>query len=475
MGKFNEYDQYDAMGLAALVSKGEVSAGELLEEAIERTETVNPQINAVVLKHYDEAKEAIAKGLPQGAFQGVPFLLKDLEMPMQGTETTSGSAFFKGSVAAKDSTLVARYKQSGLVIFGKTNSPELGLNPVTEPISHGPTRNPWDLERTPGGSSGGAGAAVAAGILPVASASDGGGSIRIPASCTGLFGLKPTRGRTPVGPDISEAWAGQAIPHVISRSVRDSAALLDATAGDEFGIPYSAPCYSGSFEQAASSSPGKLRVAVARDKWGMGSYSVETLTAVERSAKLLADLGHEVEYAEPGLDMDALMQATFTIIATNTAIIIKNREQQLGRKVTAGEIEPGTQLMLDFAAQFTAEDYARAVACNQQAGKIMGDFHQQYDIVLSSTLSQEPVPIGYMEQEQLDDIPQLLRFMGDTALFNQTGQPSMSVPLHWSENNLPVGSMFTAAFGNDALLISLAAQLEQASPWWDRRAPLYAK
>ena len=230
MGGFSDYEDYDGLGLAELVRSGEVEALELLEEAIDRTERVNPTINSVVHKHYDEARSAIVAGLPEGPFTGVPFLLKDLYMMMKGTLTTNGSAMYRGQLANFDSTLVQRYQQAGLVTFGKTNSPEWGLMPVTEPTLYGPSRNPWNPERTPGGSSGGAGAAVAAGILPLANASDGGGSIRIPASCCGLVGLKPTRGRTPFGPVKTEGWAGQSISHVVSRSVRDSAAMLDATA-----------------------------------------------------------------------------------------------------------------------------------------------------------------------------------------------------------------------------------------------------
>lgn len=271
MSGFEEYREYDGLGLAELVRGGEVSAGELLEAAIARTEAVNGELNAVVHKHYEEAHAAIEQGLPEGPFRGVPFLLKDLYAALKGTITSNGSAMFGQQPAQADTTLVARYRQAGLVIFGKTNSPELGLMPVTEPKRHGPSRNPWDTQRTPGGSSGGASSAVAAGIVPLAHASDGGGSIRIPASCAGLVGLKPSRGRTPSGPLKAEGWGGQSISHVVSHTVRDTAAMLDATAGSEVGEAYAAPAHTGSFLDCVSSAPGSLRIAVSREN-GAGEH-----------------------------------------------------------------------------------------------------------------------------------------------------------------------------------------------------------
>lgn len=475
MSGFKEYDQYDALGLAELVKNNEVSAMELLEEAIDRTDKVNGEINAVVYKHYDEAKSSINSGLPDGPFKGVPFLLKDLHLLLTGTTTSYGSSFFKDQVADHDSTLVERYKQAGLVIFGKTNSPELGLMPVTEPRLFGPTRNPWNLERTPGGSSGGAAAAVASGILPMANASDGGGSIRIPASCTGLVGLKPTRGRTPMGPDRGEGWAGQSISHAVTRSVRDSAALLDATTGGETGNPYEPPHHEGTFLREVNREPGPLRIAYSMNKWGPGQFQPEVTSGIEEIVQLLVDLGHQVEEAEPEYDREACGRAGMVIIAANTALALKLRSEQLDREVTDQDIEPATRFFMTMAEQITAVDYARAVLANHQAGHALGRFHQQYDVILAPTLSREPVPIGFMQQQVEDgDLNPVGQFMGDTALFNQTGQPAISLPLCWSENNLPVGMMFAAAFGNDALLFRLAGQLEQARPWWDRRAPVHA-
>ncbi len=471
MSGFKEYDQYDALGLAALVRNGELSATELLEEAINRTEKVNPQINAVVQKHYDDAAVSIKAGLPDGPFKGVPFLLKDLGMLLTGTVTSMGSGMFRDFVPQFNSTLVNRYVESGVVIFGKTNSPEFGALPVTEPKLFGPTRNPWNLDRTPGGSSGGASAAVAAGILPMANASDGGGSIRIPASCAGLVGLKPTRGRTPAGPIGGEGWAGQSISHVVSKTVRDSATMLDATTGPEPGNPYEPPHFSGKFADEVGKDPGKLRVALFTQKIGSGEFTDEVKSALAATATLMGDLGHEVVEAAPDYDAMALDHAIMVIVAANTSSMVKQREHVLGRKATEDDIEPFTRALMDMAGNFSAEDYARAVQVNQGTGRILGRFHEQYDVILAPTLSMPPVPIGFMDEDPATGLPQ---FMGNTGLFNQTGQPSISLPLCFSSDKLPIGMMFSAAFGNDALLIRLASQLEAAYPWKDHRPPVYS-
>ncbi|MEM1110333.1 MAG: amidase [Pseudomonadota bacterium] len=476
MGGFSDYDQYDGLGLAELVRRGDTSPSELLEEAIERTERVNGTLNAVTLKHYDEARAAIEAGLPEGPFTGVPFLLKDLHLLMQGTETTSGSGMWRGELADYDSTLVSRYKAAGLVTFGKTNSPELGLMPVTEPTRHGPSRNPWDPDRTPGGSSGGASAAVAAGIVPMANASDGGGSIRIPASCTGLVGLKPSRGRTPFGPVKGEGWAGQSISHVVSRSVRDSAAILDATTGPEAGDPYAAPHFDGTFLDEVGREPGHLRIAVSPEKWGAGDFHPEVREALDRTVQSLTDLGHHVEEAQPACDWDAVGEALFTIVSTNTALSARLRAEELGCSVAELDMEDTTREMIATAAGVDGATYCRAVLNNQAAGRALGRFYQSYDLILGPTLSSEPVPVGHLTEAADPDqyMQRLLAFMGDTGLFNQTGLPSISLPLQWSTAGLPIGMMFSAAFGEDALLLRLAGQLEKADPWFDRRAPIYA-
>ncbi len=475
MAAFAEYDDYDGLGLARLVREGQVSPAELLEEAIARTERVNGELNAVVHTFYDLARAAVADGLPPGPFHGVPFLLKDLHLHMVGTTLSNGSAAWRDAVSDFDSTLVSRYRDAGLAIFGRTNSPELGLNPVTEPREFGPSRNPWDTACTPGGSSGGAAAAVAAGVVPMAHASDGGGSIRIPASCCGLVGLKPSRGRIPTGPLRGEGWAGQSTSHIVSRSVRDSAAMLDATGALESGSPYAAPHNQGTFQDAVGAPPSPLRIAFSREKWGRGDYDPEVVDAIERTASLLSDLGHHVEEARPEFDGEAMGANMFTIITVNTALVLRERAAQCGCALDKLPMEDGTRFTAETGAAVSGPDYAAAINTNHELGRIFGRFHEQYDVHMTSTLSRPPVPVGFImdapEQEYAD---RLFSFFGDTGIFNQTGQPSLSLPLQWSADGLPMGMMFTAAYGNDALLLRLAGQLEAAAPWRDRRPPLHA-
>ena len=475
MSGFAEYDNFDGLGLSELVRNGDISPVELLDEAIDRTERINGELNAVVYTLYEEARSAVASGLPQGPFCGVPFLLKDLHLLMNGTITSNGSAMWRGVIAQHDSTLVTRYQEAGLVIFGKTNSPELGLQPVTEPRAFGPARNPWNIDKTPGGSSGGAASAVAAGILPVAHASDGGGSIRIPASCCGLVGLKPSRGRIPIGPDKAEGWAGQSTSHVVSRSVRDTAAMLDATAGPEIGEPYSAPVHNHCFMDATLMEPGGLRIAFSREKWGQGNYQDESIAGLDQTVALLEDLGHRVVETRPEFDAEAAGSAMFTIICVNTALAIRQRAQEVGCGVDELDMEDGTRLTMAMGNAITAADYAQAIQTNQTVGRLMGQFHLQHDILLAPTLSSPPAEVGYISEAAPEEYgSRLFSFMGDTGIYNQTGQPSMSLPLHWNAQGLPMGMMFSAAYGNDALLLQLASQLEKAKPWWDKRAPLHA-
>tara|TARA_B110000014_G_scaffold263155_1_gene259012 strand:+ start:158 stop:1588 length:1431 start_codon:yes stop_codon:yes gene_type:complete len=472
---FKEYDKYDGIGLASLVKSKEVSPEDLLNEAIERNENINPQTNAVVHKLYDEARKSIAKGLPDGPFKGVPFLLKDLHLMLTGTALTNGSNFFKENIADHNSTLVERYLNAGLVIFGKTNTPEFGLTVTTEPSLYGPTRNPWNLDYSSGGSSGGASSAVASGVLPMANASDGGGSIRIPASCCGLIGLKPSRARTPFGPDRGEGWAGQSISHCVSRTVRDSAALLDATSGPAPGDPYSVPHNKKTFLSSCSNYPKKLKIALSlpEDK----EIDSEVIHAIKNTAQLCQELGHDVELASPDLDAEVLGNAVGTIISANVALTLDMRAQQLGRSLKEGDVEHITYRMYENGKKATADQYAHATLLNHQAGRTLGNFMENYDVILSPVLNKPPVRIGEIDMSSKDVstyINNLLSYSGFTGLYNQTGQPSISVPLNWSNLDLPIGSMFSAKFGDDALLLSLASQLEVARPWKDKRPPVYA-
>tara|TARA_Y100000590_G_scaffold136961_1_gene156770 strand:- start:32213 stop:33643 length:1431 start_codon:yes stop_codon:yes gene_type:complete len=473
---FKEYDNFDALGLAELVKKKEVSAEELLEEAIQRTEKVDGQINAVVLKHYDEAKAMIERGLPEGTFTGVPYLLKDLHVLLTGTKTTYGSKFFKDYVADHNSTLVDRYLEAGLVIFGKTNSPEFGLTVTTEPELYGPTRNPWNLDHSAGGSSGGAASAVASGILPMANASDGGGSIRIPASCCGLVGLKPTRARTPMGPDRGEGWAGQSISHCVSKTVRDSAALLDATTGFSPGDPYAPTEPSDSFLAATNRDPGKLKIALHLPTDSI-QIDDDVVTSIKNTAKLCEDLGHHIEEASPEADNEALSEAIGIIISANVSLALEQRAEALGTEVTPDVVENITYRMYENGKTFSADQYAKATLINHQAGRVLGNFMENYDLILSPVLNKPPVKIGEIDMSSPDIatyIERLSSYSGFTAIYNQTGQPSISVPLGFSKNELPIGSMFTAKFGNDELLISVASQLETASPWAAKKPPIYS-
>ncbi|BFM17364.1 amidase family protein [Maricurvus nonylphenolicus] len=469
------YNSYDALGLAGLVESGEVSPAELLEEAIIRTEYVNGELNAVTATYYEQARKAAQSRLPQGPFRGVPFLIKDAEVLMKDHVTTTGSASWEGDVADHDSTLVQRYKNAGVVIFGRTNCPELALKPVTEPEAYGPTRNPWNLERTPGGSSGGAAAAVAAGIVPVAHATDGGGSIRMPSSCCGLVGLKPSRGRIPHGPDHMESWGGQSTGHVISRSVRDSAAMLDATAGADVGDSYAAPEIRGTFLDAVYRSPGQLKIAISREKWGPGDYSPEVLEGLEKTISLLEDMGHIVEEARPDINGELASAAGFTVISVSAALALKQRARQLGCEVDALPMEAGTRSLLEFGRSISSLDYAEAIQTNHGLARSIGQFMQRYDLILAPTMATPPVPIGYLNAESDSEYTRrLVGFMGDTTFFNQTGQPSISLPLYWTDDGLPVGMMFSAAYGREDVLLSLAGQLEQAVPWKDKKPSVYA-
>jgi len=472
MSGFKEYEDYDALGLAELVSKGDVSPTELLDEAIDRTEKLNPKLNAIVLKHYDEAKQLIADGLPDGPFKGVPFLLKDLHLLWKGTVTSFGSAAWDGYVADHNTTLTDRYLKSGLVVFGKTNSPELGLAGTTEPRLYGATHNPWNLEHSPGGSSGGAAAAVAAGILPVANASDGGGSIRIPASACGLFGIKPTRGRTPIGPDRGEGWGGMSISHAVSRTVRDSAALLDATTGEAPGDPYASPTPVRSFLEEVSTPTGKLRIAFNTKRPDGSKPETEIEQAILNAAKLCEELGHDVVEAAPTLDPQAMGDAQATLIGANVALTLQQRGEALGRSLTQNDVENITWLIADTAKSRSSVDYANASLFIHQMGRLMGTFMKTHDVYLCPVLGTPPPKLGVlsmMTEDVGDYLESITRIMPYAGLFNMTGQPSMSVPLHWTSDGLPVGAMFTGRFGDDATLFRLAAQLEEALPWKNRR------
>lgn len=472
MARIAEYETYDALGLAKLVREGDVSAEELLDEAIERTEKLNPTLNAVILKHFDKARQLISDGLPDGPFRGVPFLLKDLHLQWSGTVTSYGSRAWKDNVATFTSTLIDRYLRSGLVIFGKTNSPEMGLIGTTEPRLYGPTPNPWNLEHSCGGSSGGAAVAVASGILPLAHASDGGGSIRIPASSCGLFGFKPTRARTPAGPQLGEGWGGMSTNHAISRSVRDSAALLDATTGAEPGDPYAPPASSRPYLEELTSRPDRLRIAVNLRRPDGSMPDQEVQQAIMETAKLCEELGHIVVEAAPEIDVVRMGEAQLVISGAYISLALQERSEALGREIEQSEVENITWMISKLASRRSNVDHARNVQYIHKLGRVMGGFMGSHDVYLTPVLGTPPPKLGVLDMmtEDVDaHIEKITRIMPYTGLFNMTGQPSMSVPLHWTSDGLPVGSMFTGRFGDDSTLFRLAAQLEEAKPWNDIR------
>lgn len=464
------YDECDGIDLAALVAARAASPSELLDEAVARARSVQEPLNTISQFLVDRAREEIDRGLPAGPFHGVPFLLKDI-VPLAGTPTWSGSRLAsKAPPAETSSTLVERFQRAGLVIFAKTTTPELGIAASTETSLTGTTRNPWDPSRTPGGSSGGSAAAVAARVVPIAHASDGGGSIRTPAACCGLFGLKPTRARTPAGPFVGEGWGSLASNHVLTRSVRDSAAMLDATHGAALGDPYWAPPVERPFLREVDRAPGKLRIALQTRPFSGVPVDDDCTAAVESAAKLLKELGHAVEPAVPEVDWPELSLAHWVLVATNLRLTVLSMNG--GREPDRGELDTVVQEAVDFARSLPGEAYPKAVRAIHRHGRRMATFHETYDVLMSPTTAKPAVLLGPQHTNNPDLAAYrqaILGFAPFTSPANHSGQPSMSVPLHWTAAGVPVGVLFSAAFGNEALLFQLAGQLERARSWHGRR------
>jgi Asp-tRNA(Asn)/Glu-tRNA(Gln) amidotransferase A subunit family amidase len=468
-----EYLECDATKLAELIRNRDVSAGEVVDAAIARAEKTNPKINAIVTPMYDAARDAARAGM-SGPLAGVPFLVKDLNY-VKGVRCSFGSRLWADFVPDHDAEIVSRQRKAGFVLMGKSNTPEVGLAATTESVFLGPCRNPWNLSRTAGGSSGGAAAAVAAGIVPVAHATDGGGSIRIPASCCGLVGLKPTRARTPMGPDTGEGWGGMSIGHVVSRSVRDQALVLDATHGFEKGSPYAAPAFAGSFVEGTSKEPRSLRIAIDLVPVSGGAVHAECQEAVQGAAKLLQSLGHKVETASPDFDRAAFVRATDTIVLANVANNIYSRAEKLGVELSADVVEHLTLRLAQIGRSITADLYARAVNHIHATGRLMEGFFGNYDLILSPTLLQPPVPLGYLDTNSEDGetySDRFRSFWGFTSLYNATGEPAMTLPLHWSKDGLPVGVQLAAPFGEELRLLQVSAQIERAVGGFNRRPML---
>lgn len=467
----DQFAAYDALGLAELVRTRQASPSELLDAAIARSEAADAKLNFIAREHYDHARKTVAAGVPQGAFNGVPWLIKDLNTYIKGTITGQGSRLYKNNVAKVTSEIVRRYEAAGLVIFGKTTTPEFGLTGTTESVATGATRNPWDLDRIAGGSSGGAAAAVAAGVIPAAHATDGGGSIRIPASCCGLFGLKPSRGRTPLGPLRSEGWGGLSIHHAVSWTVRDSAALLDATRGPEPGSRYAAPTPKRPYLDEVSRNPGKLRIALWLTTPGGTPVDPQCVQAAHDTARLCETLGHHVEETGPKIDAAAIGQASFVLMGASVAADLDDRAKTLGVTLGPDFVEPVVLAFREIGLKFAATDWARANVTLQEAAFAVAQFMDNYDLILSPTLAVVPPRLGtiHLNQDFQTYVRAITPFTPWTALYNQTGQPSMSVPLSMSAEGLPIGSMFSARYGDEATLFRLAGQLEKAAPWIGRK------
>ena len=468
-------DSHDAIGLAALVKAREVSAGELLDAAIARTEALNPRFNFMAQKHYDRARTAIAAGLPQGPFTGVPWLLKDLNTYIEGELSESGSRLYQGYRAPVTSELVHRIDRAGFVIFGKTTTPEFGQTATTESKLNGATRNPWNPSRIAGGSSGGAAAAVAAGVIPAAHATDGGGSIRIPASCCGLFGLKPSRGRVPMGPLRTEGWGGMSTHHAVSWTVRDSAAVLDATHGIEPGSRYGAPSPDGTFLSQLGKPPGKLRIALMLTPFSGAPVDAQVIAAAREAAKLCETLGHHVDEAAPVIDYAALAAGSFALMAGSIAADLDDRAAATGLALGPDTLEEITLATLAYGRSRSAMDYVRGNNAYQAAAVAIARFMTDYDVILSPTLTAPPLPVGEIGLSTGADFQTWGQKVGGytsfCGIYNGTGQPSMSVPLAMSADGLPIGVMFTGRYGAEAMLLRLAGQLEQAAPWIGRKPP----
>lgn len=492
--------EYDGIGLAQLIKKKEISAEELLESVILRIEKVNPSINAVIYKMYDQAKKDLEKGV-SGEFSGVPILLKNITQEVKGEPITSGSKAYKNYIAKEDSEFVKRLRKTGLLFVGYTNVPELALMGITEPSLYGPTKNPWNLKHTPGGSSGGSAAAVAAGIVPIAGANDGGGSIRIPAAYCGLFGLKPTRGRTPVGKTFGRHWQGAAVEHVLTKSVRDSALMLDLVKGYEKGAAFHAPPLDGNYyELSQTPISKKLKIAFSVSSPIGTEVHPECKEAVFKTAKLLQSMGHEVEEKEAPVDGEKLAQSYITLYFGEVAASLKLMEETLGRKVRMGDVEPTTWLLGLLGKATSLEEWIEHLREWDKAAFLMEEFHETYDLYMTPTTAFPPAKIGELAISRLEEkmihVVHLLK-LGSvvkkmhiidemieksfkrtpfTQLANLTGQPAMSVPLHLTKKGLPLGVQFLAAKGREDLLFQLAGTFEQTEHWIDmKKNPMFSK
>lgn len=470
---FSEYGSYDALGLAQLIAKKKISAREVMDEAIARAERLNPKLNAIIYKAYDEARAA-AKGKPgKGRFAGVPMLLKDMRANVIGWPNRSGSRFVPATPSTFESALVTRFKEAGLIPFGKTNVPEFGILPTTECKLYGAAHNPWNLAHSPGGSSGGSAAAVAAGIVPIAHATDGGGSIRIPASACGLVGLKVSRGRLTQGPGTADATGGLSVDGFVTRSVRDTAAALDATCALNYGDPYFAPSPEGSYLEGIRRKPKRLRIAVSTKMMNGTAHDTEVTAAVKRAAKLCESLGHIVEATDPPVDAGAMVNAFSTIWCGNVAYTLDTLTQQTDKKVSLDVVEGLTMALYEMGKRVSASEFIAARQAMTGAGRQFATWHETYDVWLTATLGRPPMKLGTIDINETDaqkGFAPNFGYVPFTSMQNSAGTPGINLPLNWSKDGLPLGVQFTARVGGEMTLLKLAAELEKASPWAQRYA-----
>jgi amidase len=478
----DELATLDATAQADLVRRREATPLELVDAAIARIEKVNPKLNAVIIQLFEKARAQAKSMLPDGPFKGVPFLVKDLTCQTAGDSYHAGMRLLRQLkwTADHDTYLAAKFRAAGFIFVGRTNVPELGPLPTTEPVAYGPTHNPWDLAHSPGGSSGGSAAAVAAGMVPVAHGNDGGGSIRIPSSACGLVGLKPSRGRTSLGPDCGESWAGYVIEHVLTRSVRDTAAILDAVAGQMPGDPYVAPSSARAYRDEVGAKPGRLRVGVlAAAPAAAVLVHPDCGAAVKDAARLLESLGHRVEEAHPqAMDDFEFLRHFGTVVTSWTARDLEYWAVATGRAIGPQDVEPYTWGLAEMGRQVSVVQYIHAVEwLSTYTRRVAKWWADGFDLLLTPTMAEPPPRLGELGPTAEDPLHGLFRstpFSVFTAPFNVTGQPAISLPLFWSKDGLPLGTHLIAAYGREDLLIRIAAQLEQARPWAGRRPPLHA-
>lgn len=459
----------DGVQLAEYVRNKEVQPSELLEATIARVEKVNPALNAIAEKIYDQAREQLNDINLRGPLAGVPTFIKDLFAPTKDTRMTNGSLALGEARPGLDDSLVARLRSAGVVFLGTSTSPEFGISYSTESTRFGATRNPWNLDVSAGGSSGGAAALVASRAVPFAHGNDGGGSIRVPASACGVFGLKPTRGRMPSGPLIGEGWGGMGIAHALTLSVRDSAALLDITSGEDAGAPYASPAKSESFIDSLKTPVRALKIALVEDA-GPWALSEEALASVRHAAALCEKLGHTVEMAKLPVDYLAFFDSAFNVIGPSTKSYLELLGQMRGAPVQNDELEAVTRIILRERGDVSALEYLRSIEGYHALGRKMADFLQDFDVILTPTLTRLPPKIGELhvtdDSQTMEEFIQISHgYCPFTGIFNATGQPAMSVPLYWSETGLPLGAHFAGRFGDEATLLQLASQLEAAQPW----------